>query len=326
VILAPEITPIKGLDLKPMYAYFTASGTTSSQSRNGRGGINAGLWYQVTCGPAGTAAWQNGPDCSGNNASGSWRKGINESRHTLGLDMRYRNGPFSLDPTVYYQFGNRSVIAPTATSGAFPVQFLDAGVVPGRKYTSNLSAWFVDIRGGYEIGPILLEAMGMFTTGNSARDTTLGTVKYYQPLDTDTSYLADWGGQLTALGVDYLDAMLESTGGGFPGVTVGWDKYGRIQIGARATYAWSPALSFYGRVERSLDPQCHSEERGPLRSWAHSPLHRSSGEQQIELYRQRDLRWPHLAVRSGNRARLRRRVHVDRSGARFRDDSSARST
>ena len=256
VIFAPEITPIKGLDLKPMYSYFTASGTTSSQARQGRGGIGqfspAG-WFQVSCGPG--PAWQNGPDCSGNNADGAWRKGLNESRHTIGLDARYRNGPFSFDPTVYYQFGNRSVIAPTRSTGLYDLPFdfrsislaplLDAGVIPGRKYTANLSAWFVDVRAGYEIGPLLLEAMGMFTTGNSARDTTLRTVKYYQPLDTDTSYLADWGSQLTALGVDYLDAMLEANSF-YPGVSVGWDKYGRIQLGARATYAFTPSLSVYG--------------------------------------------------------------------------------
>ena len=29
LIFAPELTPIKGLDLKPLYSYFTASGTTS---------------------------------------------------------------------------------------------------------------------------------------------------------------------------------------------------------------------------------------------------------------------------------------------------------
>jgi hypothetical protein len=86
--------------------------------------------------------------------------------------------------------------------------------------------------------------MGMFTTGNSARDTTLRTVKYYQPLDTDTSYLADWGGQLTGLGVDYLDALLE--GGVNPGASIRWDKYGRIQLGARATYAWTSDFSIYG--------------------------------------------------------------------------------
>src|SRR5262245_7693959 len=249
LILAPEITPIKGLDLKPMYSYFFSSGPSSSTAKLSRGGVGT-LWWQVSCVPGGLA-WQNGPDCAGNNAPTSWRKGLNESRHTIGLDGRYRNGPFSLDPTVYYQFGNRSVIAPTSVAAGLPPQLLEAGVIPGRKYTSNLSAWLVDVRGGYEIGPLLLEAMGMFTTGNAARDTTLRTVKYYQPLVTDTSYLVDWGSQLTSLGVDYLDAMIE---GPFPGLTIGWDKYGRIQLGTRATYAWTSAFSTYGGLNGHWTP------------------------------------------------------------------------
>src|SRR5262249_9195374 len=159
------------------------------------------------------------------------------------LDMRYRNGPFSLDPTVYYQFGNRSVIAPTLNSG-LPPQFLDAGVTPGHKYDAKLTAWFADVRAGYQLGPVLLEAMGMCRTGKAARDATLRTVKYYQPLDTDTSYLGDWGGQLTALGIDYFDAMIES--GNTSGNTIGWDKYGRIQLGARATYSLTSSFSVYG--------------------------------------------------------------------------------
>src|SRR5258705_4893644 len=33
--------------------------------------------------------------------------GVNEYRYTVGLDSRLRMGPFSLDPTVLYQFGNK---------------------------------------------------------------------------------------------------------------------------------------------------------------------------------------------------------------------------
>jgi hypothetical protein len=255
-IFAPEITPIRGVDIKPLASYFIASGTTNGNARQGRGGINATSWFQNTCTP-GAPAWQNGPVCGGNNSSGTWRKGIEENRFTVGLDSRIRLGAFSLDPTVYYQFGNRTEIAPS--DGSLPAQFLQAGVVPGHKYYSNLSAWFADIRAGYQLGPLLLEAMGMFTTGNSARDTTLRTVKYYQPLDTDTSYLADWGTQLSSLGVDYFDAMLEGAGGNgginYPGVDVGWDKYGRIQLGARGTYAWTPAFSTYAGWAGNWTPQ-----------------------------------------------------------------------
>jgi hypothetical protein len=248
IIFAPEISPMRGVDIKPLFSYFLASGTTNGNARQGRGGVNATNWFQNSC-TAGQPAWQNGPTCGGNDASGTWRKGIEENRFTVGLDSRLRFGGFFLNPTVYYQFGNRTQIAPS--NGTLPAQFVDAGIVPGHKYYSSESAWFIDLRAGYQLGPLLLEAMGMYTSGNSARDTTVGrTIKYYQPLDTDTSYLADWGTQLSSLGVDYFDAMLEGAGGSgginYPGVDIGWDKYGRIQLGARATYAWTPAFSMYG--------------------------------------------------------------------------------
>ena len=46
--------------------------------------------------------------------------------------------------------------------------------------------------------------------------------------------------------------MLE---GPFPGLTIGWDKYGRIQLGARATYAWTSAFSVYGGWNGNWTPQ-----------------------------------------------------------------------
>src|SRR5262249_59389547 len=103
VILAPEVTPIKGLDLKPMFSYFINEGRTNGSSRVGRGGINATTWFQNTCTPTSVAnpnspAWQNGPACAGNNANGTWRKGLDENRFTMGLDGRLRMGPFSLGP------------------------------------------------------------------------------------------------------------------------------------------------------------------------------------------------------------------------------------
>jgi hypothetical protein len=285
-IFSTEVTPMKGLSIKPMASYFIASGTTTGNARANRGGIGSASWFQVTC-AAGNPAWENGPACAGNNASGSWRKGIEENRITLGLDARFRMGGFYLDPTIMYQFGNRSQIAPNclqtaqtvngvlypACPGGMANQLIDAGVQPGHKYTADLSAWLVDIRTGYQLGPLLLEAMGMFTTGNSARDTTLKTVKYYQPLTTDTSYLADWGGQLTALGIDYLDAMLEAGGANaFPGSAIGWDKYGRIQLGARGTYAWTPALSMYGGWNGHWVPQAIQRNAVPVAGAGLVPL------------------------------------------------------
>jgi hypothetical protein len=216
-IVAPEITPIKGVDLKPMFSYFYASGTTSGSARQGRGGVNT------------TTAFAN--------ADGSWRAGVNENRYTVGLDSRLRFGPFSLDPTLLYQFGNRDVVVPTALAGP-------SGKAAGSIARADISAWLFDIRGGFQIGPLLLEASYMFSSGNKATDTTLNNVYYFQPLTTDTSYMADWGSQLSALGLDYLNAQMESALAiAYPGVSIGWDKYGRQQFGAKATYFLTPSLS-----------------------------------------------------------------------------------
>ncbi len=217
-IIAPEITPFKGLDIKPMFSMFYAQGTTNGSARAGRGGLNTTTAYSPT---------------------GDVRGGINEYRYTVGLDSRLRMGPFSLDPTIMYQFGNKAVVAPAA--------FVTSGSVTGRKYYPDLNALLVDVRGGFQLGPLLLEALAAYSTGNTARNNTLGTVRYYQPLTTDTGYQADWGSSMTALGIDYLNAWNEAAGRiAYPGNQIGWDKYGRIQFGAKATYAITPALSVMG--------------------------------------------------------------------------------
>jgi hypothetical protein len=155
-------------------------------------------------------------------------------------------GPFSLDPTVLYQFGHRDVVVPSVLAAA-------SGKTAGTIARADLDAWLLDLRAGYQLGPLLIEALYMFTTGNSDKDTTLGTVKYFQPLTTDTSYLGDWGTQLTSLGLDYLNAFNEAGKPiAYPGVSIGWDKYGRHQIGARATYAVTPELSATGGVNVHL--------------------------------------------------------------------------
>ena len=230
-IISPEITPFKGLDIKPMFSMFYGQGTTSGSARAGRGGINA------------TTSYTSG--------TGDLQGGMNEYRYTVGLDSRLRMGPFSLDPTVLYQFGNKALCGPSAvatqcgaTTAANAAAFAASGAVPGRKYYPNMDAWLVDVRAGFQLGPLLLEGLAMYSTGNSRRNNTLGTVRYYQPLDTDTSYLGDWGTSLTSLGIDYLNAWNEAAGRiVYPGNQIGWDKYGRMQLGAKATYAITPEFS-----------------------------------------------------------------------------------
>jgi hypothetical protein len=241
LIIAPEFTGIaKGLQLKPMYSYFFADGTTSAAARVGRGG------YSITAstGPNGTAG---GSPFAPKNVSGAdgVGTGIHENRHTIGVDGRWRSGAFSLDPTVFYQFGDRNSF--NTVTPAYGVLCNGSGNVATNcpKDTAKISAWLVDVRAGYQLGPVLFEGLTMWTSGNRAQDNLRKNVNFYQVLDTDTTYLFDWGTQVTSIGSVEYNAVL-TPGASNLSSALGLDKYGRIQLGLKATYQLTPSLSFMG--------------------------------------------------------------------------------
>ena len=235
LIASVEITPFKGLDIRPIFAYFNAIGQTNGAARQGRGGVTVGAAAFPTCpGPTGPGT---GPACTLSTIGSS----AVEDRFTVGVDTRWRFGAFSLDPTIFYQFGSREQIR--------------GGVLD----QLNRKAWFVDLRGGWQAGPLLLELAGIYTTGNKAEDridvhpdvagTSAATagrrankLKFYEPISTDTSFYATWA-EIWALGIDYFNIIRSGTGGLNPGVAIGYDKYGLIRVGARASYALTPAFT-----------------------------------------------------------------------------------
>ena len=237
-IIAPEFTGIRGLQLKPMYSYFFANGTTSPSARVGRGG------YAITAStaPNGTAG---GSPFAPKNVSGAdgVGTGIHENRHTIGIDGRWRLGAFSLDPTVFYQFGNRNTF--NTVTPAYGVLCNGSGSAATNcpKDTANISAWLVDVRAGYQLGPVLFEALTMWTSGNRAQDNLRRNVNFYQVLDNDTTYLFDWGTQVTSIGSVEYNAVL-TPGANNLSNAVGLDKYGRIQLGLKSTYMLTSSLSF----------------------------------------------------------------------------------
>jgi hypothetical protein len=227
-----EITPFKGLDIRPIFSYANFIGVTSTSARQARGGVGTGAGIYQTC--PGTTGPGTGACTVGSSSA-------IEDRFTVGVDARWRFGAFSLDPTVFYQFGSRDQIR---------------GGVP-----DNLKrdAWFVDIRGGWQAGPLLLELAAIYTTGNKAEDrieihpdvvgssgATRGRrssrIKFYEPIDTDTSYYAGWA-EIWALGIDYFNILRSGATGLNPGVAIGYDKYGLIRLGARGSYALTPAFT-----------------------------------------------------------------------------------
>jgi hypothetical protein len=207
IVTSVEITPFKGLDIRPIYSLFFAEGTTNGAARQARGGVNPATFF-----PANAA----------------------ERRHTIGVDARWRSGPFSLDPTVFFQFGDREI----APFGAGP------------PVDQDRRAWLVDVRGGFQTGPLLLEAAAIYSTGNKAQhDVRNGVtdIKFYEPISTDTSYYATWA-EHWALGIDYFNIIYSGAGGLNPGNAIGYDKYGLIRFGTRASYAVTPAFTLRGAV------------------------------------------------------------------------------
>src|SRR6202008_4065811 len=97
--------------------------------------------------------------------------GLVENRHTVGLEARWRWGAWSLDPSLFYQFGDRESDNPFAGPGA------DDAV-----RTASISAWAFDVTGGWRIGPVQVEGRYVYSTGNRPKDQLSKTINYYQPL------------------------------------------------------------------------------------------------------------------------------------------------
>ena len=111
----------------------------------------------------------------------------------------------------------------------------------------------MDIRAGFQLGPWLFSGMYMWTSGDPAQNNPYKHIGYFQPLDTDTSYLADWGTQIMSLGIDYYQILNggAAQAGLNPGVAIGYDKYGRKSFGFKANYAWTPTFNVWAGVTPS---------------------------------------------------------------------------
>lgn len=198
-VISLEWTPTKGIDLRPIYSYAFYDGGTSSSSRQGRGGV----------------------DTSTNFANGN-----HESRHTIGIDARMKFGGFYIDPTFFYQFGERQL------------------TVGGSERTQDRSAWLGDLRAGWQSGPLMLEGAFIYTSGNKASDDVRSgdeDLNFYEPIDTDTSFYAGWA-NIWALGIDYFNIVNARASGLNPGNAIGYDKYGLMRAGFKGSYALTPTF------------------------------------------------------------------------------------
>jgi len=207
-----EVTPFKGLDIRPIFSYAIMEGTTG-QARLARGGV-----------PVGAAA--------------TFPLGAREDRWTLGVDARWRFGAFSLDPTVLYQGGGRDIF------------------VGARQLDQRRSAWLLDLRGGFQAGPLLLESAFIYTTGNKAGTAVDqgANMKFYEPISTDSGFYGTWA-EIWALNIDYFNSLRPRAGGVNTITSIGYDKYGLIRAGARASYALTPAFTLRTAVTANWTAQ-----------------------------------------------------------------------
>jgi hypothetical protein len=226
-IISPEFTPFKGLDLKPMFSWFHADGLTSTNAR--RNAFNLRTIGNTMNGVAAYAG--SSTNLAAGTAGGD--STLHEERKTIGLDARWRIGAFGLDPTISYQWGSYETQAQKTNGGV-------------GKVTGDASAWLFDAIASYQLGPLLLEARGTYSTGNKARDNLSVSKRYYEPLDLDTGFWSGGWLGILGLGVDYFNGG----GGANLGMDsmVGYDRYGRGSFALRATYSLTPSLSFYGVV------------------------------------------------------------------------------
>ena len=239
LIASTDITPTKGLDVKPLYSWFHADGQTFASAR--RNLVNRGT-VGGTLNATGARGAPQSPPAAGSPT-------YHEDRHTIGFDARWRLGGFGLDPTFYYQWGRVDSQAIDNGPGA--------NGVGTKQVTADMSAWFLDLIASYQLGPVLLEARGMYSTGNKARDNLAKGIRYYQPLDTvQLYYAAGWSGFL-ASSIDYLTPHATTMGS-----YVGYDRYGRASIAGRVTYNFTPAVSLYGVVGAHFTAQAVDTDTG----------------------------------------------------------------
>src|SRR5262245_61350358 len=211
IVASVEVDLFKGFTLKPTFAYADFTG----------GSGNASL---------------GNPNTSGNNFNGTNNK---MTRYTIGGDIRWVAGGLTIQPTVYFQWGEQECNT-TLGLGACSKQNVD------------IKTGIADVIVGYRFGPLNLQARGMYTPGNTANQTVQGgdDINYFRGINPAFGYFAGWTDIQTS-GVDYATALNAGAAGVSLRTSPSYDKYGRMVLAVGADYAITPALTLAGTVNAS---------------------------------------------------------------------------
>jgi len=232
--LSFEADIIKGLTVKPTFvyaSYFGGNCGTSNLGTQAYGGYQPNQCNTTTSlSGAGTTT----PTIAGSP--------LGTSRYTIGGDVRWTIGAFSLQPTVFYQWGTgQSYRGPLNPLTALPL----AGNTQGKR-DNDISAFIFDTIAGYRIGPLNLQGRFMFTPGIAAQHqiNNGADIKAYRAVNSAFGYFAGWTDIQTG-GIDYITSfMVGSTEGLVLRDSPSYDKYGRIIVAGAIDYSLTPALVF----------------------------------------------------------------------------------
>jgi hypothetical protein len=238
-----EMDIFKGFTIKPTLSYaryFGGNCGTNNLGTYAYGGYQPNQCNTVTNSSGGTVPLISGSP-------------LTTSRYTVGGDIRWTIGGFSLQPTVYYQWGTgQSYRGPIN-----PLTGLPSITAPsGGKRDNDISAWIIDTIAGYRIGPLNLQARMMYTPGQAAQHQVNNgaTIQAYRPINSGFGYFAGWTDIQTG-GIDYITSFgVGSTEGLVLRSSPSYDKYGRIILAGAVDYSLTPQLVFTGLANIAWTP------------------------------------------------------------------------
>jgi hypothetical protein len=238
-----EADLIKGLTVKPTFtyaSYFGGNCGTGNLGTMAYGGYQPNQCNTVTSVTGGTTPIIPGSP-------------LGTSRYSIGGDVRWTVGAFSLQPTLYYQWGTgQSYVGPVNPFTGQPL----TNAPSGGKRDNDINSWIIDTIAGYRLGPLNMQARLMYTPGQAAqhRVNNGADINAYRAINAGFSYMSGWT-DIWSGGIDYITAFLvNSTDGMVLRNSPSYDKYGRIWLGGAVDYSLTPSLVFTGLANISWTP------------------------------------------------------------------------
>ena len=260
---AVDVTPFKGLDVKPFFAWYHIYGNSFNGSRcriNCAGLPANGVMFSqnaFTGGSVINATQAAGTGGAGTSSTGNYRQNSQEERFYFGIDSRLTMGPFYLDPTFIWERSSVDLYR-NSTAGGFNglggttaagcvngAATIVAGLCQGFgiRVHQAIDAFLADIRAGFRLGPLLIEGLVIYSPGDDPQHDSWKSSRVYKGITHDGGYSGSWNEILSPGSVDYF------TGNGNDrGSSVGIGRYGRRTIGAKVTYSVTPAFDVNGKV------------------------------------------------------------------------------